>query len=178
MADEKKKEAPAAESGHEEGKKKGGGLPVKMIGIALAVVLLEVTTVVMTMMMAGGPKKAVAEVPVAAPKEEVQKDVEVPIIEAKLPNNQTGRLFLYDLAVVAKVEDKNKMKVEELLKERQAEVKDRIRTIIASSDPKSLAEPGLETLRRQISYQLDEDLGHDMIKELLIPKCTPFRAEY
>lgn len=177
MAEEKKKEAaPPAEGGGE--KKKGGGLPVKMIGIALAVVLLEVTTVVMTMMMAGGPKKAVAEVPVAAPKEEVEKDAEVPIIEAKLPNNQTGRLFLYDLAVVAKVGEKQKTKVEELLKERQAEVKDRIRTIIASSDPKSLQEPGLETLRRQLSYQLEEDLGHDLIKELLIPKCTPFRAEF
>jgi len=120
----------------------------------------------------------VAEIPAAAPKEEVEKDAEVPIIEAKLPNNQTGRLFLYDLNVVAKVSEKEKTKVEELLKERQAEVKDRIRTIIASSDPKSLSEPGLETLRRQLSYQLEQDLGHDLIKELLIPKCTPFRAEF
>lgn len=177
MAEEKKEKASEAPAGDEK-KKKSGGLPVKMLGVALAVVMLEVTTVVGTMMMAGGPKKAVAEVPVAAPKEEVEKDVEVPIIEAKLPNNQTGRLFLYDLNVVAKVGEKQKTKVEELLKERQAEVKDRIRTIIASSDPKSLSEPGLETLRRQLSYQLEQDLGHDLIKELLIPKCTPFRAEF
>jgi flagellar basal body-associated protein FliL len=177
MAEEKKEKAPEAPKG-EDKKKKGGGLPVKMLGVALAVVMLEVTTVVGTMMMAGGPKKAVAEVPVAAPKEDVEKDVEVPIIEAKLPNNQTGRLFLYDLNVVAKVGEKQKTKVEELLKERQAEVKDRIRTIIASSDPKSLSEPGLETLRRQLGYQLEQDLGHDLIKELLIPKCTPFRAEF
>lgn len=177
MADEKK-EKTSAESTGDDHKKKGGGLPVKMIGVALAVVLLEVATVVMTMMMAGGPKKAIAEVPIHVEKEAVEKDAEVPIIEAKLPNNQTGRLFLYDLNVVAKVSEKDKTKVEELLKERQAEVKDRIRTIIASSDPKSLSEPGLETLRRQLGYQLEQDLGHDLIKELLIPKCTPFRAEF
>ena len=68
--------------------------------------------------------------------------------------------------------------LDELLKERSAEIKDKIRTIIASSDRKSLSEPGLETLRRQIMYQLEQDLGKDLIKDLLIPKCTPYRAEF
>ena len=130
------------------------------------------------MMMAGGPKRVIAEVPATAPKEVVERDAEVKILEAKLPNNLRGRLFLYDLQVVAKVDEKNKVKVTELFAERDAEIRDRIRTIIASSDPKSLEEPGLETLRRQIGYQLEQDLGKDLIKELLIPKCTPFRAEF
>ena len=152
--------------------------PMKMIIMALVVVALEAGTVGATMMFSGGPKRAAAEAPTTMPAKEIEKDVEVPIIEAKLPNNQSGRLFLYDLTVVAKVSEKNKEKVTELLTERKAEVQDRIRTIIASSEPKSLAEPGLETLRRQVSYQLEQDLGKDLIKELLVPKCTPFRAEF
>lgn len=175
----KKEEAKPAESSPpaEDAPKKK--LPVKAIGIALFVVLLEGATIGGTMMVSGGPKRAQAiDVPTTAPQAVVEKDVEVPIIEAKLPNAQRGKLYLYDLQVVAKVSEKNKVSVTELLNERASEIKDRIRTIVASSDPNSLSEPGLETLRRQINYQLEQDLGRDMIKELLIPKCTPFRAEF
>ncbi|HUO09983.1 MAG TPA: hypothetical protein VM008_16885 [Phycisphaerae bacterium] len=153
---------------------------IKMIIVAAVVLVLEGATVGVTMMISAGPKKVIAEVPVAA-TEPVEHDAEVKLVEARLPNNVGGRLYIYDLAVVAKVDDKNKVKVTELFAERDAETKDHIRAIIASSDPKALAEPGLETLRRQIAYQLDETLGKDgkgLIKEVLIPKCTPMRAEY
>ena len=45
------------------------------------------------------------------------------------------------------------------IKDREALIQDRIRTIIAQSDPEKLgggSEPGLETLRRQVKYQLDD----------------------
>ena len=60
-------------------------------------------------------------------------------------------------------------------------IRDRIRTIIAESDPDKLGggtEPGLETLRRQIKYQLDEIVGEGLIDEVLVPKCIPFRTDY
>ena len=79
--------------------------------------------------------------------------------------------------VVAATPEKNKAKLTDLFTEKEAQIRDRIRTIVASSDPKALGEPGLETLRRQIAYQLEQDLGKDLIKEILIPKCTPHRAE-
>jgi flagellar basal body-associated protein FliL len=166
-AEEKPSEAPA--------KKK---LPMNLIVTAVAVLALEGGTVGLMLKMSGGPKRVEAEPVATAPAPEVIKDVEVPIVDAKLPNNLSGHLFLYDIAVVAKVSEKNKDKVTDLLTDRAAELKDRIRTIVASSDPKYLNEPGLETLRRQINYQLDQDLGPDLIKDLLIPKCTPYRAEF
>lgn len=167
---------PAAAASEAPAQKKSS---MKMIILAVAVVAMEAGTVGATMMLSGGPKRAAAaEVPASMPAKEIEKDVEVPILEAKLPNNRDGRLYLYDLQVVAKVSEKRKEEATELLKERAAEVKDRIRTIIASSDTKSLSEPGLETLRRQVNYQLEQDLGKDLIKELLIPKCTPYRAEF
>jgi len=148
-----------------------------MIIMAAVVLGLEGGTVGLTMMMAGGPKRVIADVPTSQPVKVVEKDVELKLIDAKLPNALGGRLYLYDLQVVATTAEKNKTKVSELFTEKEAQIKDRIRTIIASSDPKALSEPGLETLRRQIAYQLEQDLGKDLIKEVFLPKCTPIRAE-
>ncbi|MGH7214988.1 MAG: hypothetical protein ACREIT_09525, partial [Tepidisphaeraceae bacterium] len=67
------------------------------------------------------------------------------------------------------------------IKERDALIRDRIRTIIAQADPEKLgggSEPGLETLRRQVKYQLDEIVGEGMVDEVLVPRCIPFRADY
>ena len=172
--EEKKSEAPAAEAAAPK-----KGLPIKAIAVAVAVVVMEVATVGVTVMMSGGPKRVVAAPPTTAPAEVHEKDAEVKLVDAKLPNSKRGanRLYLYDLSVVAKVAEKEKEKTKALFEERDAEIKDRIRTIIASSLPEALDEPGLETLRRQIKYQLEQDIGKDIIKDLLIPKCTPMRMD-
>jgi flagellar basal body-associated protein FliL len=171
--EKEKTEAPPAE---EKAPKKG--LPIKAIVVALAVVVMEVATVGVTVMMSGGPKTSMAHVPQTQSQEEEkpkEKDAEVKLMDASLANAKHGanRLFLYNLAVVAKVGEKEKEKAKALFEEHDAEIKDRIRTIVASSSPEIMDEPGLETLRRQIKYQLDQDLGKDVIKDLLIPKCTP-----
>jgi flagellar basal body-associated protein FliL len=179
MASEKAPAAPAppaAEAAAPEGGKKKSSMRMALgAGVVLA---LEIATVVVTLKLSSGPKQVIAEVPVPAKAESIEKDAEVKLIDAKLPNRQGGPLFLYDLAVVAKVADKNKDKVTELFTEREAEIRDQIRTIIASSDPKSLSEPGLETIKRQIRYQIEQDIGKDLIKEVLIPKCTAIQTGY
>jgi flagellar basal body-associated protein FliL len=68
-----------------------------------------------------------------------------------------------------------------MIADRGALIQDRIRTIIAQSDPDKLgggSEPGLETLRRQVKFQLDDVLGSGLIQEVLVPKCIPFRADF
>ena len=176
MANEKPVAAPPAPPAEEKDapRKKGG---MKMIVAAAVVVLLEAGTVAVTVKMSSGPRPALAETPATATAAAAEKDAEVKLVEAKLYNSQSGKLWLYDMQVVAKVSDKDKEKVTGLFAEHESEIRDRIRTIIASSDPKSLAEPGLETIRRQIAYQLEQDVGKDLVKEVLIPKCTPIRAE-
>ena len=80
---------------------------------------------------------------------------------------------------VCKSEYEKQMK--EALKEREGLIKDRVRTIIAQSDPEKLvggSEPGLETLRRQVKYQLDTIIGEGMIEEVLVPKCIPIRTDF
>lgn len=107
--------------------------------------------------------------------------VELTVVEFRAPNKQSGRTFLYDVKIVAVAKAESADRVKETLKDRQSLVEDRIRTIIAQLDPEKLgggSEPGLETLRRQVKYQLDEIVGEGMIDEVLVPRCIPFRTDF
>jgi flagellar basal body-associated protein FliL len=103
------------------------------------------------------------------------------IIEFRAPNKVSGKMYLYDVAIEAQVLGKSFDSVQKKVNERKALISDRVRTIIAQSDPEKLngqAEPGLETLKRQVKYQLDEIVGDGAIEEVLIPRCIPFRADF
>jgi hypothetical protein len=110
-----------------------------------------------------------------------RKFAEINIVDFKAPNTQNGRRYIYDVSIFATVKGDFEQKAKDAIKERDALIKDRIRTIIAQMDPEKLgggSEPGLETMRRQVKYQLDEIIGEGMIDEVLVPKCIPFRAEF
>ncbi|MGE5609130.1 MAG: flagellar basal body-associated FliL family protein [Bacillota bacterium] len=113
-------------------------------------------------------------------KVDPKKAVELKVLEFKAPNKQSGRTYLYDLAIYIRIKGENKAKVEPLITERDALIKDRIRTIVGQSDPEKLggSEPGLETLRRQVRHQLEEILGEGLVEEVLVPRCIPYRADY
>jgi flagellar basal body-associated protein FliL len=110
-----------------------------------------------------------------------KKSFEVRVLEFKAPNKMTGRTFIYDIKICVLTKGEFQSRVEETIKEREALIQDRVRTIIAQSDPEKLggaSEPGLETLRRQVKYQLDEIIGEGMIDEVLVPRCIPLRTDY
>jgi len=110
-----------------------------------------------------------------------KKTVEINVIDFKAPNRLSGRLFLYDVSIFVVTKGEFSDKLKQIIKDREALIKDRVRTIIAQSDPDKLGgggEPGLETLRRQVKYQLDEIIGEGMIEEVLVPRCIPFRADF
>jgi flagellar basal body-associated protein FliL len=170
MASEKPAAAPAPAADKDGAPAKKGGM--KVIIVAAAVVLLEVGTVFITLKASGGPKRVIADPVPTEPVKKVEKDVEVKVFEAaSLPNKQSGRLALYKFQVVAKVAETKKKEVTALFEEKDFEIRDQMRTIIASSVEEELNEPGLETLRRKVLFQLEQDIGKDMIKEVLIPVC-------
>jgi flagellar basal body-associated protein FliL len=98
----------------------------------------------------------------------------------KAPNKMTGRTYLYDVKIKAIVKTEFEERVKDSLSSNEGLIKDRIRTIIAQSDPEKLGgakEPGLETLRRQVKHQLDDIVGEGMIDEVIVPSCIGFRAD-
>jgi flagellar basal body-associated protein FliL len=110
-----------------------------------------------------------------------KKTVELPVLDTKAPNRTNGRTYLYDVSIVAVVKAENEERVRNILKDNKALIEDRLSTIVRESDPEKLgggSEPGLETLRRQVKYQLDRIAGEGLIEEVLVPRCIPFRTDY
>lgn len=176
--------APAAAAG-------GGGLLAKTPVILAAVMLIEAVVLFAGFKFLGGgaPKTASAAELVTASgssgKDGAVADsntmAELPVVDFRAPNKRSGRTFLYDVSIYVSTQAKFKDRVKQKISDCDALIKDRIRTIIAESDPAKLGggtEPGLETLRRQIKYQLNQIIGDNMINEVLIPRCTPFRTDY
>ena len=115
------------------------------------------------------------------PAVDKKKTIEINVLDFKAPNKMAGRTFLYDVSIYVVTKNEFAEDVKQTIKDREALIKDRVRTIIAQSDPEKLgggSEPGLETLRRQVKYQLDEIIGEAMISEVLVPRCIPFRTDY
>jgi flagellar basal body-associated protein FliL len=211
MAEEAKKKeaapaAAAAPAAHgdkkEEGKGKGGGglmskLPVLLGGVMIieAVVLFAgfkflgagakpaAASAELATETAGkeGAKGEGGEKGAAAAPTDPKNAVVIKVTEFKAPNKKSGTAFLYDLEICAVTKSQFQKQVEDTIKDKEPLIQDRIRTIIAESDPEKLSggsEPGLETLRRQVKYQLDEIIGDGMIDEVLVPRCIPFRTDY
>jgi flagellar basal body-associated protein FliL len=185
--------------------KKGGGLMAKTpVLFGIVMVLEAVVLFAGFKFLGGGPKHADA---ISLTKEEAgdahgKKDdghgghdehgdkpkapgdkerlVEV-LTNFKAINSQNGRRFIYDLSISAVVNGEFEEKVKEKVKSREALIKDRVRTIVAQLNPDKLgggSEPGLETLQRQIKYQLEIIIGEGMIEQVLVPQCTPYRADF
>ena len=150
---------------------------LKAIIVLVAVLLLEGGTIFITMRLTG--PKAVTGMEVAEEQEDPAKQIiEQLVVEMRAPNMKTGKTYLYDFTVVATFKQEDLDAVQERLLKREHMINDRLRTIIAISDPKDLKEPGLEILRRQIKVELETILdSKDIIQEVLIPKCTPLRTD-
>jgi hypothetical protein len=184
----------------------GGGMLAKTPVLIGAVMIIEAVVLFAGMkFLGGGPKPAsAAELATEEPaaegateskgassegkesgaagtevKVDKKKVYEISVVkDFKAPNRITGRNIIYDVAIVASVKGAYKSKVEAIFTEREGLIKDRVRTIIAQCEPDKLAEPGLETLRRNVKYQLDLLVGQDMIEEVLVPRCIPFRSDF
>ncbi len=210
-AEKKPEAAPHPPADKKEGaeKKAGGGLMSKTPVVMGLVMVLEAVVLFAGFKFVGGGAKPAVAVELVAEKDEghggggndgghgggghdapagggakitdKKKTVEINVLDFKAPNNMNGRRFVYDVSIFAAIKGENEAKVKESLKDQEARVKDRIRTIIAQMDPEKLgggSEPGLETLRRQVKSQLELIIGDDMISEVLIPRCIPFRADF
>jgi len=187
---EKAEKKPDAAGGHAAGEDKkegkGGGLLTKTPVLLGAAMFLEAIVLFAGFKFLGGsPKPASAEITAdkdgAGKTPEKKKTVEVQVLDFRAPNKVSGRTLLFDVSirVIVKGEDEDKVKAK--ITDSAGLITDRVRTIIGQMDPEKLgggSEPGLETLKRQVKYQLDQIIGDGMIEEVLVGRCIPFRAEY
>lgn len=112
-------------------------------------------------------------------QEEEHGAAEFPLLEkVRVPNNKSGRLYMYDLDVVVVVSAARKPDVEKLKAERAAEISDRVGAIVRAADPRVLEEDDLRTLRTQIQTMLNTICGDaELVQRVLIPRCMPLRIE-
>jgi len=104
-------------------------------------------------------------------------DAEVGICELNAFNKRDGQLYLYQIKVTALVPGDRQAEADQLVKARQATIDDRMNTLIRGADPQHLNEPGLETLRRQIKFELGQVFQDEkLIREILIPKLLQTRS--
>jgi flagellar basal body-associated protein FliL len=192
MSDKAEKKSDGAGHDKKDGAK-GGGL-MGSTPILLGIVMLIEAVVLFAgfkFLGAGGPKNANgADLTTASATTQPdggksdaddKTPVEVPVLDIKAPNRQNGGTFIYDVSILVSVKPEFQQKTEDVLKSHEALITDRIRTIIAQTDPDKLgggSEPGLETLKRQVKYQLDEIVGDGIIDEVLVPRCIPYRADF
>jgi flagellar basal body-associated protein FliL len=180
MSDKKadaKAEAPAPAAAPEQPAKKS---PVKPIAIVAVLMIAEAAGVYMFVGKTG-PQPAAAAV---EGKEEAGKDalVEIPLIEDKFQNLQTGRVWVWDSEIVLKAKSKNQEFVAKQLEERTAEIKEGVSQIFRRAQHGQLKEPGLETINRQITAFMSQILGKDgegkeRLERVVIPKCKGFPAD-
>ncbi len=176
MADDeaKKKEASAeAEVAEESPKKKKS---VATMGIFGAVMLAEGLAIFFAMRFFGSaPDPAKALEPISATTQPFSERREIEVARVRVQNTNGERSILYSVTINIVVDyTQEKMIVEEFLENRKATITDTISRIIRSSEAKHLSEPGLETLKRQISFELGVLLKDDtIIEQVLIPEFTP-----
>lgn len=150
--------------------------------ILAAVLLIEVATVGLTFMLAGGPAKVQAERGGAIGGNSAEREVEELIIQDRFANSKRGDVYLYDTQIYAVVKKKHLEQVQTQLKEQSAQVQHDIAVVFRRAEPSYMHEDELQTLSRQIHRVLSERFGKDengdsVLKKVLITRCTEYRAD-
>ncbi len=170
MADKNPKtEAPAPAEEEQKPKKK---IPIKTLLIVLGVLLLEGGTITIVMSIRGGPAPADATSVIEETQESQSNDMgEVVLAESfSIDNYLQGRSrIMVALEVTAKVEKTKQELLAAQVLEHKTEIKDKIRSLVSSSDPENLRDPSLQVIKREIKASMEKIIDQGLIVEVLIP---------
>lgn len=159
-------------------KKKG----VPMVAVVAGLMIAEAGVVFGVMSMLSAPDKSKATTIAGDSHAADEALVEIPLVEDRFQNMQTGRVWIWDVAVYLKVKAKHEAHVTHVLQARSAEVKEGISMIFRRASHAQLKEPGLETLNRQIAAYTNEIVGADpdgnpYINRILMPRCKGLQID-
>ncbi len=163
----------------QEGKKK---FPIKTLIIMLVVLIIEGAAISAAFLLSGGPEEVKADGAAEDEAAMMEQPVEVLVVSDKFQNTRSGRSFLYDTEVYIVIRGKHQDYIDRAIENMRAQISTEIATIFRRAEPSHLLEPELSTLTRQIRAALDKRFGHDdegepYVQEVLIRKCTQYRAD-
>jgi len=105
--------------------------------------------------------------------------VELTVADLRVHNRNASRPMLYSVKIVVTVHHSNKQKMEDFLKNRASTIEDAMSRVLRSADETLMNEPGLESLRRQLRFELNTLIGDDnTIEKVLVPSFTPLPAGF
>lgn len=161
-------------------------LPLKMIIVMASVFLIEGGVISMFWMMRGGPDPAEATSSIGQTQEYSREGLaEIQLAESfQVDNYMKGSstrtmvtLEVFASYLEGEGEDSNVEKVTLLVEKHRSEIRDRIRTIVASAKPNDLTDPNLEVIKRIIKSEIEKIIGEDYLQEILLPKWSPVTLE-
>lgn len=95
----------------------------------------------------------------------------------RVPNEKSGRMWIYDLDISVVVAAGDKERFEGLVKQRGGEIGDTMARMIRSAPDRMLRETDLRALRYQVLEALREISGEEnLIQKVLIPRFVPIPA--
>lgn len=186
MADKKADAAPAKgkdEAGAEAAAPPKKKLPIKTIGIVAGLMIVEAVAV-FALLGAGSPKASHGETAAAEMHDdESEKTTELELVTDKFQNMTTGQAWVWQVSIFLQIKNKNSERVEAVLEQRRAEIREGLSQIIGKARHTQLTEPEKQTLTRQIGSFLERldgmtvD-GKTVIERVIFADCRGFPTNY
>ncbi len=155
-------------------------LPIKVIIIVLAVVLMEVGTILF-FKMSNKPEEVEGDTAPIDPTAKIVEAAESELMvveDLSVDNWTTGKTkYIVNFSVAIKVENAVKEKMTEKLTQHQSEIKQILGQIVGKAEPSMLKDPERIIIARQMKAELDAIIGEDVIVELLIPTWSAMPVE-
>lgn len=160
---------------------KGAGKRGRLKGIIIvgALMLVEgVGVFALVKLVSPAPETVSAEDKAAAEDPfNLSGEVELIMCEISTFNRKEGRLYVYNAEISVLVAAEDQERIERFVEVRSLSIKDRIQVVFRSADPKDLNDPSLDTIKRQVQFELNNLLGgKELIREVLISKLLQSRA--
>ncbi len=102
---------------------------------------------------------------------------EIELAECRPSNKVSGKFISFHLRVSALVDADKEEESKKLVSAKRARIRDRVNFVIRSVEPKHLNEPGLETIKRRIKFELSRLFDNpELIRDVLIPEMLQSNA--
>lgn len=158
--------------------------PVKTLILVFGIVVIEAAAIIgFFKMTEPDPVSASPDNTATLEVDELDKIVELRVIDARLPNNKAGITYLYDTQVWLQCKQRYADQVNDVLDRHRNEITAEVTAIWRTSDPRHFKEPKLENLTRKVSalidarFGIDPELGQPFVTKSLIVMQPGFRVD-